>query len=364
MSKASDHMVTPAPVFVQLGFNPNQSFLSKLAAVKRHQQGSQGAGDYAWGAIFTAIDDMVDSLKAQTAEADEKFQTCETELKSHHESEQKLLASKAKNEADKLAAETLISDMEENIRLSKEEISRSTKEIKDTNNDIREALAEAAKQTKEAQDASALFKQAVTFLKNYKSNSDLSAPESGSAAYQTKTMAGGTEKVVAIIETVEKDMMKEVDDMNKQTQTNVEGWNTAIADAKDRIKNAKATIGESTTKKADGEATVSGADVFLQAAEEGLAAEAEWWGPAPGNKLPSPGEDCIAYLGKEELAAQAGRAADFTATDKLAGDGKYHSDTKEYNDELAALSEFKGIVEDIKNQYLVAQPAGSVGSAE
>jgi hypothetical protein len=358
MSKASDHMNTPVTL-LQVGSNPQRSFLTKLATVRKHDA-TKAAGDYGWDAIFTALDDMTATVTAEQSSADEKFETCEMQLKQHHDEEKKLKASKAKNTLEKIAAEDLIEDMEEAIKLAKDEISKSTKEIKDTTNDIRDANESLAKETKEAQDASALFKQAIAFLKNYKSNSDLKAPESGSAAYSTATMSAGTDQVVSIIETVETDMMKEISDLKTQTETNVGTWETAIADAKDRIKTAKETIGTSTTEKANGEAAVSGANVFLQAADEGLAAEAEWWGPAPGHKLPSPGQDCITYLGKVELGSSGGREGDYTATDKMAGDGQYHLDSKTNNDELAALGEMKSIIEGIKNDYLVAQPAGSV----
>jgi chromosome segregation ATPase len=358
MSKASDHMNTPVTL-LQVGSNPQRSFLTKLATVRKHDA-TKAAGDYGWDAIFTALDDMTATVTAEQSSADEKFETCEMQLKQHHDEKKKLKASKAKNTLEKIAAEDLIEDMEEAIKLAKDEISKSTKEIKDTTNDIRDANESLAKETKEAQDASALFKQAIAFLKNYKSNSDLKAPESGSAAYSTATMSAGTDQVVSIIETVETDMMKEISDLKTQTETNVGTWETAIADAKDRIKTAKETIGTSTTEKANGEAAVSGANVFLQAADEGLAAEAEWWGPAPGHKLPSPGQDCITYLGKVELGSSGGREGDYTAADKMAGDGQYHLDSKTNNDELAALGEMKSIIEGIKNDYLVAQPAGSV----
>merc|ERR1711897_944 len=124
-------MVTPATEFVQLGFNPHQSFLSKAAAIRKHSH-SKEAGDYAWHAIDTAIADMIATVDAEQAAADEKFATCEMQLKQHHGEENKLKASKIKNELEKAAAEKLIKNMEDEIKKSKTEISDSTKEIKDT----------------------------------------------------------------------------------------------------------------------------------------------------------------------------------------------------------------------------------------
>lgn len=358
MSKASDHMVAE-PTFLQLGARPNMaSFMAKAAAIRKHYQG-KAAGEYAWNAIFTALDDMTASVEADQIQAEEKFTTCEMQLKQHHDEEKKLKAQKLKNTLDREAAESVIKNMQDAIKDAKDEISRSTEEIKDTTNDIREAEESASKETKEAQDASGLFKQAITFLKQYQSSKDLSAPESGSATYGTSTMSTGTERVVAIIEKVEADMIKEIDDLNTQTTQNISRWHEAIDNAKERIKSAKTTIGESTTKMADGQSQVAGAEVFLREADGGLAAEAAWWGPAPGNKLPAAGEDCIAFLGKPGLGESGGREADYQATSKEAGEGDYHKKTKANTDEFAGLSEMKSLIDGIRKDYLVAQPPGS-----
>lgn len=366
MDKASDHIVeADAPGFVQLAAKPNNFLSQRIVVVKQHVQSEKAAGDYAWNSIFTALDDMTEAVNASQDEADEKFATCEMQLKQHHAEEKKLKGQKLKSENDINAANTLIDEMDEDIKNAKQEIADSTKEIKDTTNDIRDAEETAAKETKEAQDASGLFKQAIAFLKQYESNKGMEAPKSDPKEdtvikYETNTMAAGTEKVVGIIEQVETDMMKEVEDMNNQTKQNIVQWQTAIGEAKDRIKTSKDTIATSTTKKAEAQADLAGAEVFFKAAEEGLATEAAWWGPAPGNKLPAPGEECISFLGKQSLSESEGRNDDYTATDKATGTGEYHTKSKTNTDELAALTEMKNVIEGIRNEYLVVQPAGSV----
>lgn len=53
---------------------------------------------------------------------------------------------------------------------------------------------------------------------------------------------------------------------------------------------------------------------YLAKIEEGLAAEATWWGPAPGNELPAAGQACITFTGRHDLADTKNRDAEYQAT--------------------------------------------------
>lgn len=143
---------------------------------------------------------------------------------------------------------------------------------------------------------------------------------------------------------------------NKQT---MQEYRDLVADKKDEIEVAEGELGQAQQTLADSKTTLAGAKKRLEYTNEGLAAELKWWGDKnSGTNLDSRGQECIKWLGREEFLAHAdrtGAGSDYPSTDKLGGDGVYHSKTTAKNNEKASLDELKVLITGLEQQYLTPQ---------
>lgn len=317
------------------------------------QRKRKAAGEYGWGAIYEAIKDMTSALKDELSEAEEKFETCENQLRQHVKGEQDLKAKKLKWETDLETQEGIIKEAEDSIDQMQTEIKKRNLEVQQTTTAIREEQAAMAKEKGETEAAHKLFTQAIEFLKEFEAV-DVQGPNTGAGAFDSSTLSTGTDKVVAIVQKVDDDMMKELKDMMDESEVTITKYQDTVSTAKKVIKESEKTLSEAKDTLVDATRAKENAVHWLDAAKEGLAAEKAWFGPAPGNKLPAPGEDCAAFMGKMEL--MQARDDEYSATEAEAGDGGYHKLTKANKDELDALDSLKTEINNLQKAYLEPQP--------
>lgn len=354
--------------------------------LEKHQRHSKkAANEYSgWGAIYRTIDAMTASLNESLKEADEEFLNCEEALSMHVATDKDLRAQHIEQSGIKAASEQNIETAKGTIKTMNELISSKQEEIKNENGAINDLVAVNEKETAEAADAEKLFNEAIKLLStNTGATLDVHGQDddatTGEAAYDTSKIAEGTSRVTAIVEKVRDEMISSVNQLvtdNKNTITEKEG---TIKGCKDTIANSQETLADAQQSLADNETELASAEQKLMYINEGLTAELSWFGDKnSGANLDSRGQTCMKWLGREEFGkhedrampagsstgsgkkkkpkgGQAAATSDFSATDKLAGDGDYHTQTKAQNDEKQALKELKELIEGVESTYTVPQ---------
>jgi len=352
MAKSEEHMTFPED-FLQVASAPAKAALLSMALSKK------AAGEYGWSAIYTAIDDMVSSLNDELEEAEQQFVDCEAALQMHSVNEDKLKKEKVKRLGEIADLEETIDDANKLIEDSNDTISKKTKEINDLTQEIREIRADTERETAEAAAAHSLFQKAVEFLKSYDSTV-VEGPEVGAgAAYNTAAIEAGNTKVIKIVEEVDTEMMDNIKKMQDQAATDIETNQGTIGEAKDSIASAEDDLAKAQTDLADATRDLNSQNRYMAKVKEGLAAEESWWGPAPGNKLPAPGEFCAEFTGRHDLygegAARVTEEGTYEKTAAEEGTGEYHKKKKAAQDEIKSLNDMKKTIKDLEKSYVVPQ---------
>ncbi|CAD7975086.1 unnamed protein product [Amoebophrya sp. A25] len=352
MAKSEEHMTFPDFLQVEAAPLSKTSLLAAALATKK-----RAAGSYGWTAIYTAIDDMVSSLTDELEEADQQFTDCEAALKMHAVNEHNLNEEKTKRLAEIASLEGTIDAAKDTIKLANENIASMTKAITEKTQNIRTIRADTERETAEATAAHALFKKAIAFLESFSSTSVEGPKESAGAAYDTATLEAGNEKVIKIVTDVDAEMMANIKKLQDKATTDIDTLQGEISDSKDSIANSEDELAKAQTDLADATKGLNSQNRYMAKVEEGLAAEAAWWGPADGNKLPAPGEFCAGYVGRPELldGKKVDQEGGFTATDKEQGTGKYHEKTKAAREEISSLDAMKKTIKDLESAYITPQ---------
>ncbi|CAD7927122.1 unnamed protein product [Amoebophrya sp. A120] len=346
-AKSEEHMEFPD--FLQTG---NSGRVGSVAVAQRE------AGSYGWSAVYNAIDDMLSSLNDEIAEAKQHFVDCEAALKMHAVNEHTLKEEKTKRLAQ-------IADLEESIDASKKTIEESndtiasrSKAIAELTQDIRDTRANSEKETAEASAAHSLFLKAIEFLKSFEPTKVEGPAESAGSSYATGAIEAGNEKVISIVTEVDESMMKNVKELQDKAAEDIESFQEQIATAKDEIADAEAALAKAQTDLAEATKDLNSQNRYMEKINEGLAGESAWWGPAPGNKLPAPGQHCAEYVGRSDLydgPARVGSGGEYAATSDTDGSGVFHSKIKSATDEVASLKEMKKTVKDLESAYITPQ---------
>jgi len=345
-AKSEEHMKFPD--FIQTVSAPVKK---SLLATKKQ------AGSYGWAAIYTAIDDMITSLKAEIEEADQQFADCEAALKMHAVNEHTLTEDKTKRLAEIATLESTIDTANDTIELANKNIADMTKAISDKTQEIRDIRADTEKETAEAAAAHALFTKAIAFLKSFTATVVEKPSKDAGAAYDTATLEAGNEKVISIVTDVDEEMMTNIKNMQDKAATDVETLQGEIKDSKDSIASSEEDLAKAQTDLASATKDLNSQNRYMAKIEEGLAAEGAWWGPAAGNKLPAPGEFCATFTGRTDLMSNATRTANgtFVATDAMEGSGEYHKKIVYAGREIASLEQTKTGIQDLEKAYVVPQ---------
>jgi len=356
MAKSEEHM-TAVPSFLQI---------PKRTALLAKQQKKKGANAYSgWGTIYDAIDDMTAALTAELSEADEKFANCEQEISSHLANERDLKTKYNEDMALKASTETAIDTAKDTIKTSQDTIATSQKTIQDTMDNLNKLIQDTDREIAEGKAATKLFNEAIAMLSTNTGKEMGSGPQddddtTAEAAYDSSKIKEGTSRVTAIIEKVRDDMNKEINDMVKDNEKTMQDYRDLVQTNKDTIEAAEGDLGKAQQSLADSKTVLAGTMQRLKYTEEGLAAELKWWGDEnSGTNLDTRGQECIKYMGREELVGHDDRnvAPDsgYKPTDKITGDGLYHSTTAAKNAEKDGLAELKTLIEGLEQQYLVPQ---------
>lgn len=319
-------------------------------------------GKYGWGAIYTAIDDMVKNMQDEIKEAEEQFTDCEQQMRQHALTETDLEQKKLKRTEQKNVAQGNILIAQSNIKAANDEMASRNKEITEKQQAIRDEVASTQEQVADGKAAEALFKKAVEFLSGYQGKelkSEVSTKEGSDSGYDTSKISAGTAGVIEIIEKVEKSMMDELAQLQKNTEKFVGESRDDIKAAKESIEQARAFLADNKDSLADATKSKNSAVRYLAKIEEGLAAEAVWWGPAPGNEMPAAGQACITFTGRNDLVDTKNRDKEYSETKKEAGTGTYHELTKANTDEISALNSMKDTIQSLETDYLREQPANT-----
>jgi DNA repair exonuclease SbcCD ATPase subunit len=366
MSKSEEHM-TAVPSFMQTQAFPSRKFA--LLASKNIRKAEKAANAYAgWGSIYKAIDEMTDALNAQLAEDDEMFANCEDEVKTHLANERDLKAKYTEDRALKASTEAAIETAKNTIKTCEETIATAQDTIRDTMEDLNKLIQDTDREVAEGKAATKLFNEAIAMLSTNTGKEMGSGPEdqddtTADADYDTSKIKEGTSRVTAIIEKVRDDMNKEIQTMVKENEETMQEYRDLVDEKKEEIEKAEGDLGKAQQTLADSKTTLAGAEQRLKYTNEGLAAELKWWGDAnSGTNLDTRGQECIKWLGREEFGGHGdrtggdGSASGFTATDKVDGDGLYHSKTSAKNNEKDELASLKSLIEGLEQQYKVPQP--------
>lgn len=352
MAKSEEHMT--AVSFLQY---------PKTALLSRKKEANAYSG---WGTIYSAIDDMTAALTAELSEADEKFANCEQEISSHLANERDLKTKFNEDSALKASTESDIETAKNTIATAQETIATSQKTIQDTMDNLNQLIQDTDREIAEGKAATKLFNEAIAMLSTNTGTELGSGPQddddtTAEAAYDTSKIKEGTSRVTAIIEKVRDDMNKEINAMVKDNEKTMQEYRDLVQTNKETIETAEGDLGTAQQSLADSKTVLAGTMQRLKYTEEGLAAELAWWGDEnSGTNLDTRGQECIKYMGREELVGHGDRNAapdsGYKATDKIEGDGLYHSTTSAKNNEKDELASLKSLIEGLEQQYHVPQP--------
>jgi flagellar biosynthesis chaperone FliJ len=355
MAKSEEHM-TAVPSFLQIP--------RRTALLAKKKEANEYGG---WGTIYDAIEDMTNALAAELSEADEKFAACEHEISSHLANERDLKTKFNEDMALKASTEAAIDTAKNTIATAQETIATCSQTISDTMDNLNKLIQDTDREIAEGKAATKLFNEAIAMLSTNTGRELGQGPEdddetTAEAAYDTSKIKEGTSRVTAIIEKVRDDMNKEIEAMVKDNENTMQEYRDLVQTNKDTIETAEGDLGKAQQSLADSKTVLAGTNQRLKYTNEGLAAELAWWGDEnSGTNLDTRGQECIKYMGREELVGHDDRnvAPDsgYKATDKIDGDGVYHTTTSAKNQEKDELASLKDLIQGLEQQYKVPQPA-------
>jgi len=356
MAKSEEHM-TAVPSFLQVANHPRRTALL-----------AKGANDYkGWGGIYQAIDEMTAALTAELAESDEKFANCEQEVKNHLANERDLKARYTEDMALKASTEAAIVTAKNTIKTSQDTIATCQKTIRETGDNLNQLLADTEREISEGKAATKLFNEAIAMLATNTGKELGSGPEdedatTADADYDTSKIKEGTSRVTAIIEKVRDDMNKEIQSMVDDNKKTMQEYKDLIDQNKSDIETAEGELGKAQQSLADSKTVLAGTEQRLEYTNEGLTAELSWWGDEnSGTNLETRGQECIRWLGREELSGHGdrtggdGSASGYSGTDKIQGDGEYHKVSAAKNAEKDEMASLKELIQGLEAQYMTPQ---------